>query len=77
MDGARRMIGRCLVLGGILLVTLVVSAGLLAVFSSAGDRAVETVMKVIAALSLLGILVDGVVLLVALGLVATDRDGES
>jgi hypothetical protein len=34
-------------------------------------------MKVIAALSLLGILVDGVVLLVALGLVATDRDGES
>ena len=71
------MIGRCLVLGGILLATLVISAGLLAVFSSAGDRTVETVMKVITALSLLGILVDGVVLLVALGLVATDCDGES
>ena len=77
MDGLRRTIRRCLGLGGILLVTLLISAGLLAVFSAAGDRAVETVMKVIAAVSLLAILVDGVVLLVAMGLAASGSSDES
>ena len=77
MDGLRRTIRRCLGLGGILLATLLISAGLLAVFSAAGDRAVETVMKVIAAVSLLAILVDGVVLLVAMGLAASGSSDES
>ena len=36
MDGLRRTIARCLGLGGILLATLVISAGLLAIFSAAG-----------------------------------------
>ena len=53
MDGLRRTIRRCLGLGGILLATLLISAGLLAVFSAAGDRVVEKVMTVIAAVSLL------------------------
>ncbi len=71
MDGLRRTIRRCLGLGGILLATLLISAGLLAVFSAAGDRVVEKVMTVISAVSLLAVLVDGVVLLVAVGLVAS------
>lgn len=71
MDGLRRTIRRCLGLGGILLATLLISAGLLAVFSAAGDRVVEKVMTVIAAVSLLAVLVDGVVLLVAVGLAAS------
>ncbi|GIS58741.1 MAG: hypothetical protein CM1200mP2_09660 [Planctomycetaceae bacterium] len=59
MDGLRRTIRRCLGLGGILLATLLISAGLLAVFSAAGDRVVEKVMTVIAAVSLLAVLVEG------------------
>ena len=71
MDGLRRTIRRCLGLGGILLATLLISAGLLSVFSAAGDRVVEKVMTVIAAVSLLAVLVDGVVLLVVVGLAAS------
>ena len=76
MDGLRRTIRRCLGLGGILLATLLISTGLLAVFSAAGDRTVETVMKLIAAVSLLAILVDGVVLLVAMGMAASGSNDE-
>ena len=71
MDGLRRTIRRCLGLGGILLATLLISVGLLAVFSAAGDRGVEKVMTVIAAVSLLAVLVDGGVLLVVVGLAAS------
>ena len=77
MDGSRRTIARCLGLGGILLATLVISAGLLAIFSAAGDQAVETVMKVIASVSLLALLVDGVVLLVAVGMRVSGSDDQS
>ena len=49
MDGLRRTIRRCLGLGGILLAPLLISAGLLAVFSAAGARVDEKVMTVIAA----------------------------
>ena len=56
--------------------TLLISAGLLAVFSAAGDRVVEKVMTVIAAVSLLAVLVDGVVLLVAMS-VCADREATS
>tara|TARA_B100000029_G_scaffold452752_1_gene478155 strand:+ start:2240 stop:2491 length:252 start_codon:yes stop_codon:yes gene_type:complete len=71
MDGLNRTITRCLGLGGVFLATLVVSAGLLAVFSAAGDHAVETVMKVVASVSLLALLVDGIVLLVSVSLAST------
>ena len=77
MDGLRQTIARCLGLGGILLATLVISAGMLAIFSAAGDQAVETVMKVIASVSLLALLVDGVVLLVAVGMTVTGPGDES
>ena len=71
MDGLRRPIRRCLGLGGILLATLLISAGLLAVCAAAGERVVEKVMTVIAAVSLLAVLGDGVVLLVVVGLAAS------
>ena len=74
MDGLRRTIRRCLSLGGIFLATLLISAGLLAVFSAGGDRQVESVMKAIAAVALLAILVDGVVLLVAVGIALSGSD---
>ena len=77
MDGLRRTIRRCLSLGGIFLATLLISAGSLAVFSAGGDRQVESVMKVIAAVALLAILVDGVVLLVAVGIALSGSDETS
>lgn len=77
MGELRRTIRRCLGLGGILLATLLISTGLLAVFSAGGDRVVETVMKVIAAVSLLAILVDGIVLLVAVGMEVSGSTDES
>ena len=77
MDGLRRTIRRCLSLGGIFLATLLISAGLLAVFSAGGDRQVESVMKVIAAVALLASLGDGVVLLVAVGIALSGSDETS
>jgi hypothetical protein len=56
---------------------LLISAGLLAIFSAGGDRQVESVMKVIAAVALLAILVDGVVLLVAVGIALSGSDETS
>ena len=77
MDGLRRTIARCLSLGGILLATLIISAGMLAIFSATGDHAVETVMKVVASVSLLALLVDGVVLLVAVAMTVSGSGDES
>ena len=77
MDGLRRTIARCLGLGGVLLATLIISAGMLAIFSAAGDHAVETVMKVVASVSLLALLVDGAVLLVAVAMTVSGSGDES
>jgi hypothetical protein len=64
----RRAAGRCLGLGGIFLVTLVIAAGLTGILLALNEKLVSRVMLVVTAIALLAFLVDLVVLLVLVGM---------
>lgn len=68
MSRLRRAVGRCLGLGGIFLVTLVIAAGLTGVLLALDEKLVSRVMLVVTSIALLALLVDLVVLLVLVGM---------
>ncbi|MFP6768173.1 MAG: hypothetical protein VB859_08385 [Planctomycetaceae bacterium] len=78
MCGLQRAIRRCLGLGGIFLATMLMAAGLTGVLAAVDDKSAATVMRVISLVALLAVLVDGVLLLILVGIVSAreERPGE-